>query len=97
MNKPTNNRLRKLSKRLRSQIRSDNQKSNLLWFISGAALFFLGAALIVFADQAMPSSIKQELIATAGLILLTAGGIGALIGYLGMSLFRLIPFFTNKN
>ena len=97
MTKPTNSRLRKLSKKLRSQTRGDDQKSNLLWFISGASLFFLGAALIVFANQAMPSSIKQELIASAGLLLLTAGGIVALIGYLGMSLFRLITFFTDKN
>lgn len=84
-----------LPKKLRG--RGQNQKSNLLWFLSGAGLFFSGAALIVFAEQALPSSVKQELIAAAGLLLLIIGGGSALIGYLGMSLFRLITFFTDKD
>ena len=95
MIKPIKNWLGALPKKLRA--RGQNQKNNLLWFLSGAGLFFSGAALIVFAEQAMPPSVKQELIATAGLLLLITGGVGALIGYLGMSLFRLIAFFTDKD
>lgn len=95
MIKPIKNWLDARPKKLRA--RGQNQKNNLLWFLWGAGLFFSGAALIVFAEQAMPSSIKQELIATAGLLLLITGGVSALIGYLGMSLFRLIAFFTDKD
>jgi hypothetical protein len=76
--------------------RADDHKGNLLLLISGAGLFFLGTGLIVWVEQYMESSVGQELIALSGMLLCAIGGSIALFGYLGLSLLRLIKFFTDK-
>ena len=77
--------------------RADNHKDNLQLLIIGAGIFFSGAGIIVWANQALPSSIKQELLALTGFALLIGGGITALLGYLGLSILRLIRFFNDKS
>ena len=75
--------------------RGENQKHNLQLLIIGAGIFFFGAGVIIWADRAMPSSVEQEVIALVGTVLSIAGVLTALLGYLGLSLFRLIKFFQD--
>lgn len=74
------------------QQRGEQQKQNLQLFLVGAGIFFLGAGLILWADQGLAPSIEQELIALLGLLGCIAGAAIALLGYLGLSLFRLFDF-----
>ena len=89
--KPTNRLLAWLNRR------GENQKHNLQLLIIGAGVFFFGTGLIIWVDRTMPSSIEQEMIALVGSILCVIGILTALLGYLGLSLFRLIKFFHNDD
>ena len=75
--------------------RAANSRANLQLLISGAGVFFIGAATIVWADHNMPVSLKQELVGLGGMVLVVGGGITALIGYLGLSILRLLKFFND--
>lgn len=76
--------------------RGDDHRKNLQLLITGAGLFFSGAGIIIWANNAMASSVEQELIALFGLLFCIAGCLTALLGYLGLSLFRLIRFFNDE-
>jgi len=76
--------------------RADNHKNNLQLLITGAAVFFIGASFIIWADQSLVSSVRQELIALIGLIMCAAGCLTALLGYLGLSILRLLRFFNDN-
>ena len=76
--------------------RADDHRGNLQLLIIGAGIFFSGAGIIVWANHVLPSSVEQELFALAGMVLLVGGGGTALIGYLGLSILRLIKFFNDK-
>jgi hypothetical protein len=69
--------------------RAQNPRGNLRLLLSGAGLFFSGVGGISFAQHALPPGLKAELMALAGLILLIAGSILALIGYLSLSVLRI--------
>lgn len=86
------------SQRLKNWLskRAEDHKGNLQLLIIGAGIFFSGAGIIVWANHVLPSSLEQELIALAGMLLIFAGGGTALVGYLGLSILRLIKFFTDK-
>ncbi|MCF7981596.1 MAG: hypothetical protein K9K86_06395 [Pseudomonadales bacterium] len=73
--------------------RGENQKQNFLLLIIGAGTFFFGAGIIIWADNSIAPSVEQEIIALAGTLLSLTGVLTALLGYLGLSLFRLIKFF----
>lgn len=75
--------------------RADDHRGNLQLLIIGAGIFFAGAGIIVWANHVLPSSLEQELIALAGMLLILGGGGTALIGYLGLSILRLIKFFND--
>jgi len=73
--------------------RANNHKENLQRLITGAGTFFIGAALIVFADKAIPPSLEQELLALFATGLCALGILLALAGYLSLSILRLLHFF----
>ncbi len=75
--------------------RADNHRRNLELLLTGAGVFFLGVGLIVWANQSLPSSVQQELVALGGLLCMTGGGLTALLGYLSLSLLRLFKFFND--
>ena len=76
--------------------RAENHKGNLELLISGAGVFFVGAGVIVWADQTMASSLRQEIIALVGMLFMVGGGLTALFGYLGLSILRLFKFFRDE-
>ena len=78
------------------QRQANNHKQNLQRLITGAGLFFVGCGLIVFAENVLPSSIEQELLAIAATALCVVGAGLALVGYLSLSILRLISFFNDK-
>ena len=67
----------------------DNQQNILKLFAAGAVLFFIGVALIVYADRAMPPSLKQEIMALLGLGI---GGLGFTTAMTGQVLLILSRF-----
>lgn len=80
-------RLNALRARLRQ--RAQNPRANLRLLLRGALLFFCGLAAIAQAQYGLTPGLHAELLALAGLILLGAGSILALTGYLGLSLLRI--------
>ncbi len=77
--------------------RGENHKNNLQLVITGAGIFFVGAGILVWTEKSMPSSVKQELIALVALVICALGCLTALVGYLGLSIFRLIRFFRDDD
>jgi len=75
--------------------RAENHRANLQLLVIGAAIFFIGAGIIVWADHNIPVSLKQELTGLGGMVLLVGGGITALAGYLSLSILRLVKFFND--
>lgn len=69
--------------------RAQDPRRNLRLLLSGAGLFFSGVGGIGFAQYALPPGLKAELLALAGLILVSAGSILALTGYLSLSVLRI--------
>ncbi|MEH6358389.1 MAG: hypothetical protein V7745_05335 [Pseudomonadales bacterium] len=92
---PEETRLQRIKGKLLK--RAENHRANLQLLIIGAAVFFVGAATIVWADHNMPVSLKQELVGLGGMVLLVGGGITALTGYLSLSLLRLLKFFNDDS
>lgn len=74
---------------------TDDPRRNLNRVLAGATVFFIGLALIYYAEKALPSSLAQEITALGGLACLVGGGILAAIGYLSLSLLRIIRFLSN--
>lgn len=77
----------RLKARLRQ--RAQDPKGNLRTLMSGALLFFSGLGGLMMAQHGLPPGLKAELLALAGLILMIAGSILALLGYLSLSLLRI--------
>lgn len=78
--------------------RARNPRQNFTLLLVGFALFTLGFVLVVSAQHALSSSgLLSELVALAGLIVIGAGIIIAAIGYLSLSLLRIISFLDNKH
>ena len=92
---PEESRLQRIKAKLLK--RAENYRANLQLLIIGAAIFFVGAGTIVWADHNMPVSFKQELVGLGGMLLLAGGGITALTGYLSLSLLRLFKFFNDDS
>ncbi|RDE18116.1 hypothetical protein DV711_18545 [Motiliproteus coralliicola] len=87
----------RLSKGFQSWLtrQTENPRRNLNRVLAGATLFFAGLGLIYYAEKALPSSLTQEITALVGLACLAGGGILAAIGYLSLSLLRIIRFISN--
>lgn len=86
-------------KRFKSWLRQRAQTphNNLRLLLSGTGLFFSGVGSLTIAQYVLPPSLKAELVALAGLILMTAGSILALIGYLSLSVLRIWHFLDEDD
>ncbi len=87
--------LKRLKTRLRQQ--AEDSRGNLRNLMSGAFLFFMGLGAIMMAQHGLPQSLKAEMLALAGLILLVLGSILALYGYLSLSLLRIWHFLDDDD
>ena len=75
--------------------RADNPRQNLVIFGIGFVTFFIGVLILGAAEFALKSSIAQEILALIGLIILSAGIILAAVGYLSLSVLRIIRFISD--
>ncbi|MDO6515041.1 MULTISPECIES: hypothetical protein [unclassified Neptuniibacter] len=75
--------------------RADNPKQNLILLGIGFVVFFLGMLILGAAEFVLKSSISQEILALIGLIILSAGIILAAIGYISLSVLRIIRFISD--
>lgn len=74
---------------------AEQPRRNLRLVLSGALLFFAGLVLVYYAESYLSSSIKQELTALVGLLCMSGGAILAAIGYLSLSILRILRFIDN--
>jgi hypothetical protein len=65
-------------------------------FRSGAIAFGIGLGTVLLANSSMPSSVKQELIMLAGLVIGGIGFVVALNAQLRMMIGRIVQFFLRK-
>lgn len=78
--------------------RAENQQQNLLLLGIGFVVFFAGILLLGIAEYALKSSLAQEVLALLGLIIIGVGIILAAIGYLSLSVLRVLRFMMkDKN
>ena len=77
---------------------ADNYQQNLIWLLSGFGLCMLGILLVTIAEFLFGQSLRQELVALLGIILIVLGVLLAAVGYISLSLLRLIRFLiSDKN
>jgi drug/metabolite transporter (DMT)-like permease len=87
--------MRSLKQHLLDQ--ADNPRRNLNRVLSGAAVFFLGLALIYLANHDFTPSLEQELVALMGLVLTVIGGILAAVGYISLSILRIFKIIDDDH
>ncbi|MEL7399292.1 MAG: hypothetical protein AAFN68_01840 [Pseudomonadota bacterium] len=80
---------------LAARLRGD-ERSYLRRFVVGAALFFSGLGIVLYAEQKLLASLGQELLAATGLVLSIVGGLTALLGYIALSFSRIFKL-TKKD
>ncbi|MCD8522969.1 MAG: hypothetical protein LRY72_11995 [Saccharospirillaceae bacterium] len=78
------------------QQRAEQDRANLRLFVLGAALFFAGLGIILLAQKHLLPSLGQEIISLTGLILAAVGALFAALGYIALSILRIIRL-TRKN
>jgi hypothetical protein len=76
--------------------RADQQADNVWIFTIGAVAFFFGMGIILYAENALAPSLRQEIIVLFGFALGILGGITAIIGYLSLSLLRFLRFTNGE-
>lgn len=62
----------------------------------GFVTFFIGLVILGGAEYLLKSSVSQEIIALIGLIILCVGIILAALGYISLSLLRIIRLISDK-
>jgi hypothetical protein len=78
--------------------RAENPQQNLLLLGIGFVIFFTGLTLLGVAEYLLRSSLSQEILALIGLIIMSAGIILAGVGYLSLSVLRVLRFMMkDKN
>lgn len=78
--------------------RAENPQQNLLLLGIGFVVFFSGLTLLGVAEYLLQSSLSQELLALIGLIIMGTGIILAAVGYLSLSVLRVLRFMMkDKN
>ncbi|MAY43252.1 MULTISPECIES: hypothetical protein [unclassified Neptuniibacter] len=75
--------------------RADNPRQNLVILGIGFVTFFIGLLILGAAEFAFKSSVSQEILGLIGLIILSVGIILAAIGYLSLSVLRIIRFISD--
>lgn len=77
--------------------RATKDRENLRLFVAGACGFFLGLGMVILSDRLMQPSAGQEAIALIGLIIAVIGGFCAALGYLALSILRLIRLLDKND
>lgn len=75
--------------------RSGTPRQHMAIFISGAMIFFVGMALLYFANSRLQPSLGQELVALLALAIAGMGALLAAIGYIALSLLRVLRLVSN--
>ncbi len=75
--------------------RADNFQQNLILLLSGFGLCMLGILLITIAEFLFGHSLKQELVALLGIILIVIGIFLAMTGFISLSLLRIFRFLIS--
>lgn len=70
--------------------RASKDRENLRLFVLGAFAFFAGLGIVIFADRFLLPSLGQEVLTLAGLVVAGAGGLCAALGYIALSILRII-------
>ena len=78
------------------QYRAGQDRANLRLFVLGAAAFFTGIGIILLAQKYLLPSLMQEIISLTGLIIAAVGALCAALGYIALSILRIIRL-TRKN
>ena len=76
---------------------NNDVRQQLQYVVAGTGLGFAGILLIFGADSFLPSSMRQELIAAIGILLIGGGAILTLRGYLTLCFTRLTRFFNDPS
>jgi energy-converting hydrogenase Eha subunit H len=77
--------------------RADQPRENFMLLLSGFGIFMLGLLTLVTAQFLLPGSLIAELVALIGLLLLGGGIILASIGYLSLSVLRILRFLDSDD
>lgn len=77
--------------------RSQDDRGNLRLFIMGAALFFGGLGIVLYAEQRLLASLTQELLAAGGILFAAVGAVLAALGYLALSFLRILRFISKDD
>ncbi len=70
--------------------RAEKERENLRLFVVGAGVFFAGMGLIVLAQKWFLPSVQQEVLSLIGLVLAVGGGVCAALGYIALSVLRIM-------
>lgn len=74
---------------------AQNTRQNLRRVTVGTIIFFVGAGLLMWAEGATHlEDLRRELLALLSLITMAIGAALALLGYLGLSAFRIYRFLS---
>jgi len=77
---------------------SENSPQNFRRVVIGTLIFFGGAGMLMWAEGATHlEPLRQELMALLALVMIGIGASLALLGYLGLSVFRIIKFLDDKD
>lgn len=77
--------------------RADQPRENFILLLVGFFTALIGLALIHAGEYLFHPSISAELIALAGLILLSIGLILAAVGYISLSILRILRFLDSDD
>jgi len=77
--------------------RAENPRQNFALLLTGFGLFALGLLLIGTGQYLFPPGMNAELVALAGLIVIGGGIILAAIGYLSLSVLRILSFLDKEH
>lgn len=77
--------------------RADQPRENFMLLLSGFGIFMLGLLAIAVAQFLLSGSLIAELVALMGLLLLGGGIILASIGYLSLSVLRILRFLDTDD
>ncbi|MCY0964879.1 hypothetical protein [Parathalassolituus penaei] len=75
--------------------RSGTPRQHMAIFTSGTLLFFIGMGILYFANSRLTPSLGQELVALLALAIAGMGALLAAIGYIALSLLRILRLVSN--
>ncbi len=76
---------------------SQHTQRNLVILISGFSITLIGLLLIILAEFFFGQSVKQEILALLGVLLVLIGLTAAAIGYIFLSVLGLIRYILHKS